>query len=111
MLFPFIASKANKNILFEQSRFSHETEQDVKGSTARVVLGNMLKDTGGYVYTYEVSFYGNYKEVTSPLFRITLRFRFRKNITKNWERLLWFLSIAHTSKCTRRRKVSRKAII
>lgn len=65
MLFPFIASKANKNILFEQSRFSHETELDVKGSTARVVLGNLLKDTGGYVYTYEVSFYGNYKEVSS----------------------------------------------
>ena len=83
MLFPFIASKANKNILFEQSRFSHETEMDVKGSTARVVLGNLLKDTGGYVYTYEVSFYGNYKEVSSAQFRTILRFRFRRTITRN----------------------------
>jgi hypothetical protein len=63
MLFPYIASKGNRNILFEKSRFSHETEADLKGSTARVVLGNMLRESGGYVYTYEVSFFGNYKEV------------------------------------------------
>jgi hypothetical protein len=43
MLFPYIAANANHNILFEKSRFSHETENDVKGSTARVVLGNLLR--------------------------------------------------------------------
>jgi hypothetical protein len=26
MLFPYVASKGNKNILFEKSRFSHESE-------------------------------------------------------------------------------------
>ena len=63
MLFPYIASKMNRSILFERSKFSHETENDAKFSTARVVLGNMVKDTGGYVYTYEVSFFGHFKEV------------------------------------------------
>lgn len=66
MLFPYIASKGNHNILFDKSRFSHESETDIKGSTARVVLGNMLRESGGYVYTYEVSFFGNYKEDHTP---------------------------------------------
>ena len=73
MLFPYIASKMNRSILFEKSKFSHETENDAKFSTARVVLGNIVKDAGGYVYTYEVSFFGYFKEVTLPLFR-TLKF-------------------------------------
>lgn len=60
MLFPFIASKANTNILFEDCKFS--TERAAKASTARVVLGNLIRETGN-VYTYEVSFYGNYKQV------------------------------------------------
>jgi len=40
-LFPFIASKGNRNILFEKSRFSKDVK--AKESTARVVLGNMIK--------------------------------------------------------------------
>ena len=63
MLFPYIASKSNRNILFEDSKFTHESESDAKFSTARVVLGNLIKESGGNVYTYEVSFYGHYKEV------------------------------------------------
>ena len=61
MLFPYIASKINRCILFEKSKFTHETADDAKFSTARVVLGNMVKDVGGYVYTYEVSFFGYFK--------------------------------------------------
>ena len=60
MLYPFIASKANSNIVFDDCRFS--TEKRSKASTARVVLGNLIKETGN-VYTYEVSFFGNYKNV------------------------------------------------
>jgi hypothetical protein len=41
MLFPFIASKTNSNILFEDSKFS--VEKASKASTARVVLGNLIK--------------------------------------------------------------------
>jgi len=61
MLFPYIASKMNRNILFEKSKFTRETENDAKFSAARVVLGNFVKDNGGYVFTYEVSFFGYYK--------------------------------------------------
>lgn len=60
MLFPYVASKANTNIIFDDCKFS--TEKAAKASTARVVLGNLIKETGN-VYTYEVSFYGNYKNV------------------------------------------------
>jgi hypothetical protein len=41
MLFPYIASKTNSNISFEDSKFS--TEKSSKASTARVVLGNLIK--------------------------------------------------------------------
>jgi hypothetical protein len=61
MLFPYIAAKINRNVLFGKSKFTRETEGDAKFSTARVVLGNLIKDTGGHVYTYEVSFFGYYK--------------------------------------------------
>lgn len=83
MLFPYIASKGNRNILFEKSRFSHESETDLKGSTARVVLGNMLHDSGGYVYTYEVSFFGNYKEVRLILCRTARPSLFRRSTTRS----------------------------
>jgi len=66
-MFPFIAAKCSKNILFEQSRFSNDTK--AKASTARVVLGNMIRETGN-VYTYEVSFFGNYKDVFFRLCRM-----------------------------------------
>jgi hypothetical protein len=68
-MFPFIAAKCSKNILFDKSRFSNDTK--AKASTARVVLGNMIRDTGN-VYTYEVSFFGNYKEVLFILSRMVL---------------------------------------
>jgi len=41
MLFPYIASKTSTNISFEDSKFS--TEKSSKASTARVVLGNLIK--------------------------------------------------------------------
>jgi hypothetical protein len=57
-LYPFVASQLCPYILFPQSRFSRERK--AKASTARVVLGSMIKETG-HVYTYEVSFFGHYK--------------------------------------------------
>ena len=49
MLFPYIASKSNSNILFEDSRFT--SERGGKAETARVALGKLIK-TMGNVYTY-----------------------------------------------------------
>lgn len=41
MLFPYIASRANTNIIFDDCKFS--AEKAAKASTARVVLGNIIK--------------------------------------------------------------------
>ena len=55
-LFAYIASKTSSNISFENSTF-HKEKTD-KISTARVVLGNIIKDSGCF-YTYETSFFGS----------------------------------------------------
>lgn len=84
-MFPFIAAKTSKNILFDKSRFSNDTK--AKASTARVVLGNMIRETGN-VYTYEVSFFGNYKEVFVTLYRMELALsHLRKNTIRKWPKL------------------------
>jgi hypothetical protein len=112
MMFPYISSKMNKNILFEKSKFTHETETDAKYSTARVVLGLLTKDNGGYVYTYEVSFFGHYKEVAFEQFRTaTLPLPSRKNTTKNWGRHLYSRYTEPTLRSIRRKRPSRKASI
>jgi hypothetical protein len=52
-----------------------------------VVLGNMIRDTGN-VYTYEVSFYGNYKEVRFRLCRMAKVLSHLQKITiRKWVRL------------------------
>lgn len=60
MLFPYIASKSCPYVSFDDSKFS--SDKASKATTARVVLGNMIKETGN-VYTYEVTFFGSYKNV------------------------------------------------
>ena len=59
-IFAFLASKQNSNISFDDSTFRKETTEKV--TAARVVLGNLIKETGSF-YTYEASFYGNWKNV------------------------------------------------
>lgn len=60
MVFPYLASKMNSCISFDDSTFA--VAKADKASTARVVLGNLLKDVAN-VYTYEASFYGTIKNV------------------------------------------------
>ncbi len=60
MFFPYVASKIDEYIDFGESNFNDE-EYD-KSNTARVVLGNMIRDTGS-AYTFEVSLFGGVKNV------------------------------------------------
>ena len=59
-IFAYIASKQNSNISFEDSTFQREKSE--KTTAARIVLGNIIKETGCF-YTYETSFYGGWKGV------------------------------------------------
>ena len=59
-IFAYIASKQNPNISFEDSTFQKEKSE--KTTAARIVLGNLIKETGCF-YTYETSFYGGWKGV------------------------------------------------
>ena len=107
MLFPFIASKANTNILFEDSKFS--TERAAKASTARVVLGNLIRETGN-VYTYEVSFYGNYKQVIICWWRINqMPFLSMRITINNSEKLSFYLCIERIWRCTKKKNLLSKA--
>lgn len=54
-LYAYIASKLSSKISFEDSTFSKEKSD--KLTTARIVLGNLIKDSGCF-YTYETSFFG-----------------------------------------------------
>lgn len=54
-LYAYIASNMSTMISYENSTFNKEKSEKV--TTARVVLGNLIKDTGCF-YTYETSFYG-----------------------------------------------------
>jgi hypothetical protein len=73
----------------------------------------MVKDTGGYVFTYEVSFFGYYKEVNLYSELRTQRFLFlsMKSTIRSWERLWWVQFIGPTWKSIKRRKPSRKVYI
>ncbi len=59
-IFAYIASKQNSNISFEDSTFQKEKSE--KTTAARIVLGNLIRETGCF-YTYETSFYGGWKGV------------------------------------------------
>ena len=60
MAFPYIASKMNPFIDLCSCTFSDPSND--KAKTARVILGNLIKDTGT-VYTFEVSLFGGNKNV------------------------------------------------
>ena len=60
-IFAFIASKQSPHISFENSTFRKEKNE--KTTTARIVLGNLIKETGCF-YTYETSFYGGMRGVS-----------------------------------------------
>lgn len=55
-LYAYVASNSSPNISFEDSTFHKQRSEKV--TTARIVLGNIIKDTGSF-YTYETSFYGS----------------------------------------------------
>ncbi len=64
MFFPYVASKIEDFIDFGESSFNDEEYE--KSNTARVVLGNLIRETGA-AYTYEVSLFGGVRNVTMGL--------------------------------------------
>ena len=65
-LYAYVASKMSPSISFGDSTFRKEKSEKI--TTARVVLGNIIKDSGCF-YTYETSFFGTAINVRSVLFR------------------------------------------
>lgn len=55
MLLPCVAARMEPFIDFADCTFSDDEED--KANTARVVLGNMIKETGS-AYTFEISLFG-----------------------------------------------------
>jgi len=49
MIFPYVASKMDSFIDYSSCRFNDEEQE--KSKTARVILGNLIKQTGS-AYTY-----------------------------------------------------------
>lgn len=65
-LFAYVAAKMSPCVSFGDSTFHKEKAEKV--TTARVVLGNIIKDTGCF-YTYETSFFGSNLNVLMLIFR------------------------------------------
>ena len=59
-IFPYFASKIEPMIDLSSCSFTDDDKE--KSKTARVILGNMIRETGS-AYTYEVSLFGHTKGV------------------------------------------------
>lgn len=81
MLFPYIASKFSSFIDFESCSFNDEDSE--KQKTARVVLGNMIRNTGA-VLTFEISLYGGVRNVLQLLCRTNYHISTQR-IIKDWQ--------------------------
>jgi len=50
-LFAYVASKISPHIRIENSTFHKEKAVSAKSTTARIILGNLIKDSGSF-YTH-----------------------------------------------------------
>lgn len=83
MALPYIASKMNPFIDLLSCTFNNQDYD--KAKTARVILGNLIKDTGT-VFTFEISLFGGSKGVKMLLFRAK-KCLFWWNTTSSWPEL------------------------
>lgn len=64
-LFAYVASNMTPSISLEDSTFHKQKSEKI--TTARIILGNQIKDTGCF-YTYQISFYGSVINVSMQLY-------------------------------------------
>ena len=80
MIFPLVISKIQPMVDLSSCCFSDEDKD--KSKTARVILGNMIRETGS-AYTYEISLFGYTKNVNCCINR-TKCCLFCLNTSRRW---------------------------
>ena len=103
MAFPLVASKIHPFIDIASCTVStHNTE---KANTARVVLGNLTRETGA-TYTFEISLFAGIRNVLPLLDRVK-RYISLSNTTKNWRKAYSRPSTSAKSRSTKNSGVSK----